>query len=74
MTPDRATYVERLLGMVPAMKATHTVKFDSILSHYSGIALEDITSPRDIDQVVRAFICWAPPYSVILRVQWILYC
>ena len=74
MMQDHAAYVERLLGVVPAMKATHTVKFDSILSHYSGIALEDITSPRDIDQVVRAFICWAPPYSVILRVQWILYC
>ena len=56
MTPDRAAYVERLLGVVPTMKATHTVKFDSILSHYSRIDLRGITSPRDIDQVVRAFV------------------
>ena len=52
MTPDRAAYVERLLGVVPTMKATHTMKFDSILSHYSEIGMQTITSPRDVDQVV----------------------
>ena len=49
MTPDRVAYIERLLRVVPTMKATHTVKFDSILSHYSRINLRSITSPRDID-------------------------
>ena len=30
MTADRVTYIERLLGMVPDMKGTHTIKVDSI--------------------------------------------
>ena len=55
MTLNRAAYIEQMLGIVPTIKATHTVKFDSIITHYSTIAIE-VTFPREIDQVVRAFI------------------
>ena len=30
MTADRVTYIQTLLGMVPEMKGTHSLKFDSI--------------------------------------------
>ena len=39
-------YIERLLGIVPTMKRTHTFKFDSIHAYYSGISIEDITTSR----------------------------
>ena len=35
MTADRVAYIERLLGMVPDMKGTHTIKVDSIRSYYT---------------------------------------
>ena len=49
-------YIDRLLSMVSLMKGTYTIKVDSIHSYYSTIPLAIITNPRQIDQLVRAFI------------------
>ena len=35
MTADRVAYIQTLLGMVPKMKGTHSLKFDSIRAHYT---------------------------------------
>ena len=40
MTADRVAYIERLLGMVPDMKGTHTIKVDSIQSFYTQQRVE----------------------------------
>lgn len=56
MTPDRVAYIERLLGMVPDMKGTHTIKLDSIRTYYTRARVQAATSDRAIDQVVRAFL------------------
>ena len=58
MTTRYVAYIDHLLGMTPAMKGTHTIKLDSLFTHYSGIRVEDIRTPRQIDQVVRAFILY----------------
>ena len=58
MTADRVTYIECLLGMVPDMKGTHTIKVDSIRSHYTRQRVEAATSGAEIDQVVRAFLIY----------------
>ena len=58
MTADRVTYIERLLGMVPDMKEIHTIKVDSIRSHYTRQRVEAATSSLQIDQVVRAFLVY----------------
>ena len=57
-TADRVAYIERLLGMVPDMKGTHTIKIDSIRSHYTRQRVEAATSGAEIDQVVRAFLVY----------------
>ena len=56
MTPTHVAYIEHLLGIVPTMKGTYTVKFDLIHTHYSSIRAKDIITHWQIDQVVRAFI------------------
>ena len=37
MTARHVAYIDRLLGMTPAMKGTHTIKLDSFFTYYSGI-------------------------------------
>ena len=44
--------------MVSDMKGTHTVKIDSIMSFYKYARVEAATTPRAIDQVVRAFLVY----------------
>ena len=58
VTADRVAYIERLLGMVPDMKGTHTIKVDSIRSFYTRPRVEAATSGAEIDQVVRAFLVY----------------
>ena len=58
VTADRVAYIERLLGMVPDMKGTHTIKVDSIRSFYTRPRVEATTSGAEIDQVVRAFLVY----------------
>ena len=58
MIVDHVAYVERLLGMVPDMKETHTIKVDSIQSYYTQERVEAATSGLQIDQVVRAFLVY----------------
>ena len=58
MTADRVTYIESLIGMVPDMKGTHTIKVDSIRSFYIRQRIEAATSSLQIDQVVRAFLVY----------------
>ena len=52
MSPDKLTYVDRLLGMVSDMKGTHTIKHDSIWAFYTQERVTAMTSPNEIDQVV----------------------
>ena len=40
------------------MKRTHTIKIDSIRSYYTQTRVEAATTPRAIDQVVRAFLVY----------------
>ena len=49
MSPDRVTYIERLLGMIPNMKGTHTIKIESIRSHYMQERVEAATIGLQID-------------------------
>lgn len=49
MSPDCLEYVERLLGMVPYMKGTHTIKIDSIKSHYTEERIAAAITPRAVD-------------------------
>ena len=58
MTADGVVYIECLLGMVPDMKGTHTIKVDSIRSYYTCQRVEAATSGLQIDQVVRAFLVY----------------
>ena len=58
MTADRVAYIERLLGMVPDMKGTHTIKVDSIRSYYTRQRVEAATTGTEIDQVIRAFLVY----------------
>ena len=44
MTADRVAYIEHLLGMVLDMKKTHTIKIDSIRSHYTRERVEAATT------------------------------
>ena len=50
------TYIERLLDMIPDMKGTHTIKLDSIRSFYTQERVTMMTSARDINQVMWAFL------------------
>ena len=58
MTTDRVAYIERLLGMVPDMNGTHTIKVDSIRSFYTRERVEAATSGAEIDQVIRTFLVY----------------
>ena len=68
MIARHMAFIDRLLGMTPAMKRTHTIKLDSHFTHYSGIRVEDITTPRQIDQVVRVI----PVFLYALFIHYIL--
>ena len=35
MSSNRMAYIERLLGIVPDMKGTHTIKYESIWTFYT---------------------------------------
>ena len=48
---DHIAYIRQLLGMVPPLKGTRTIKFDAIMSHYTATRVESMTSPAQIDQV-----------------------
>ena len=52
MTADRVAYIQTLLGMVPEMKGTHSLKFDLIRAHYTCERVAAATTGREIDQVV----------------------
>ena len=58
MTADRVAYIQTLLGMVPEMKGTHSLKFDSIRAHYTRERVAAATTGQDIDQVVRSFLLY----------------
>ena len=55
---DRADYVQSLLGVVPDMKGTHTMKIDSLRSFYSRDRVAAATDDRRVDQVVRSFLLY----------------
>ena len=44
--------------MVPPLKGTRTIKFDTILSHYTVARVASMTSPAQVDQVARAFLVY----------------
>ena len=52
MSPDKMAYIEHLLGMVPDIKGTHTIKHDSIQTFYTQERVAVMTSPSEINQVV----------------------
>ena len=58
MSPDKMAYIECLLDMVPDMKETHTIKYDSIRTFYTRERVKAMTSPSKIDQVVRVFLLY----------------
>ena len=62
MTADRVAYIQTLLGMVPEMKGTHSLKFDSIRAHYTckrvAYRCAAATTCQEIDQVVRSFLLY----------------
>ena len=58
MSPNKLVYIELLLGMVPDMKGTHTIMHDSIRTLYTRERVTAMTSPSEIDQVVRAFLLY----------------
>ena len=49
MTADKVAYIHTLLGMVPEMKGTHSLKFDSILAHYTRERVAAATTGQEID-------------------------
>ena len=55
---DREDYVRTLLGVVPDMKGTHTMKIDSFRSFYTLDRVAAATSDQMVDQVVRSFILY----------------
>ena len=58
MMVDRVAYIQTLLGMVPEMKGTHSLKFDSIRAYYTRERVVAATTGREIDQVVRSFLLY----------------
>ena len=58
MMADRVAYIQTLLGMVPEMKGTHSLNFNSIRAHYTRERVAAATSGREIDQVVRSFLLY----------------
>ena len=52
MSHDKLNYVERLLGMVPDMKGTHTIKHNLIRTFYTWERVTVMISPCEINQVV----------------------
>ena len=58
MTVDRFAYIQTLLGIVPEMKGTHSLKFDSIRAYYTHERVANATTGREIDQVVRSFLLY----------------
>ena len=58
MTADRVAYIQTLLGIVPEMKGTHSLKFDSIRAHYTRERVAAATIGQEIDQVVRSFMLY----------------
>ena len=58
MTADRVDYIQTLLGMVPEMKGTHSLKFDSIRAYYTRERFAAATTGQEIDQVVRSFLLY----------------
>ena len=53
---DHIAYIQQLLGMVPPLKGTRTIKFDTILSHYMVVRVESMTSPAQVDQVAPSIL------------------
>ena len=58
MTSNYIAYIECLLGMVLDIKGTHTIKINSICSHYTMERVQAATTGLQIDQVVRAFLIY----------------
>lgn len=58
LSVDRVAFIDRLLGMVPDMKGTHTIKINSIRSFYTRERIEATTTRLQIDQVVKAFLLY----------------
>ena len=44
LSADRVTFIDSLLGMVPDMKGTHTIKIDYIRSFYTRERVEATTT------------------------------
>ena len=44
--------------MVPEMKGTHSLKFDSIRVHYTRERVAAATTGQEIDQVIRSFLLY----------------
>ena len=55
---DREDYVRTLLGVVPDMKGTHTMKIDSLRAYYTRDRVAAATSDQVVDQVVRSFLLY----------------
>ena len=49
LTGDREEYMQTLLGVVPDMKETHTMKIDSLRAHYTRDKIAAITTRREIN-------------------------
>ena len=58
MTADRVAYMRTLLRMVPKMKGTHSLKFDSIRAYYTRERVAAATTVQEIDQLVRSFLLY----------------
>ena len=58
LTGDRGDYVRILLGVVPDMKGTHTMKIDSLRAYYTRERIAAATSDQAVDQVVRSFLLY----------------
>ena len=55
---DRGDYVRILLGVIPDMKGTHTMKIDSLRAYYTRERIAAATSDQAVDQVVRSFLLY----------------
>ena len=49
LTDDREDYVRILLGVVPDMKGTHTMKIDSLRAYYTRERIAAATSDQAVD-------------------------
>ena len=58
LVDDKENYVRTLLGMVPDMKGTHTMKIDSLRAFYTRDKVTAATSDQAVDQVVRSFLLY----------------